>query len=65
VRGSFGAKLGEGTKRSKEVKTWMGDNENLAKALEKLVELLTNKGDGGASAGGGSNCSSYRSSLET
>jgi hypothetical protein len=30
----------------------MGDSENLAKALEKLAELLTRKSDGGASAGG-------------
>jgi len=35
------------------VKKGMGDSENLAKALEKLAELLTSKSDGGASAGGG------------
>jgi hypothetical protein len=35
------------------VKTGTGDSENLAKALEKLAELLTRKSDGGASAGGG------------
>ncbi|XP_071679982.1 uncharacterized protein [Lolium perenne] len=31
----------------------MGDNRDLAKALEKLAELITTKGDGGGSAGGG------------
>jgi hypothetical protein len=36
-----------------EVKTGMGESETLAKALEKLAELLTNKSDGAGSVGGG------------
>jgi hypothetical protein len=53
MRGSFGAKLGGGTKGTRKVKTGMRDNENLDMALEKLVGLLTNKRDGATFAGGG------------
>ena len=38
-------------KESRVVKTGMGDNEGLAKALEKLAELITVRGDGAVGGG--------------
>ena len=35
------------------MKIGMGDSESLAKALEKLAELITVRGDGAGSVGGG------------
>ena len=52
MRGCFVVDLARGAKGRKEVKEGMGD-ENLAKVLEKLAELITTKGDEAGSAGGG------------